>query len=193
MNHPSHALTITLAIIFSIVLASLLSFPLLTNSAGPSGEVPAADPGELWRHMTKTDSYRDWSTFPAKGKEGLFPAIERGPTPAKNPHGAYMRLFVNATALNSARRNERAPMPNGAILVMENYQRDEKTLVSITAMYKAKGYAPESGDWFWAVYNPDGKPVEAGKVASCIGCHKARENNDWRYAGSRGHGHQGHK
>ncbi len=31
---------------------------------------------------------------------------------------------------------------------------------AITVMYKAAGFNPEVGDWFWAKFTPDGK-VEA--------------------------------
>lgn len=153
---------------------------------------PSPDAGSFWTRITTTDPYRNWKPYPAKGKEGLFPAIERGPTPAKNPHGGYMKLFVNDVTLKAAQQNETGPKPDGAILVMENYGRDRQTLFSVTAMYKVKGFAPEHGDWFWASYAPDGKVMEAGKIQSCIDCHRAKKDNDWTYAGSRGH-HKGHK
>jgi hypothetical protein len=147
----------------------------------------------LWEHITKTDPYKTWKPFPAKGKEGLYFAVERGPVPAKNPHGAYMKLFVNKIAIDSAQQNQTGSMPNGAILVMENYGRDKQTLLSISAMYKVTGFAPEQGDWFWASYGPDGKAIEGGRLQSCIDCHRARRHTDWRYAGSRGRQHQGHQ
>jgi hypothetical protein len=62
-------------------------------------------------------------------------------------------------------------MPDGAIIVKENYGDDKKTMVAITTMYKVKGYNPEAGDWFWAEYGPDGKEMASGKVGACIDCH----------------------
>jgi hypothetical protein len=164
------------------------------TSASKDQPQPKPDAESLWTRITKADPYKDWKPYPAKGKEGLYPAIERGRTPATNPHGAYMKLFINETALKAAQQNASGPMPDGAILVMENYGRDKKTLQSIHVMYKVKEVAPEQGDWFWAAYSPDGKASEAGKVKNCIDCHKARQENDWKWAGSRGHqkGHQGH-
>ncbi|MEM5788658.1 MAG: cytochrome P460 family protein [Syntrophobacteraceae bacterium] len=154
---------------------------------------PAPEAESLWAHITRTDVYTDWKPFPAKGKDGLYFTIERGRTPAKNPHGAYMRLFINEIAFKSAQQNKTGTMPNGAILVLENYGRDKKTLLSISAMHKVEGFAPKQGDWFWATFGPDGKVVEEGSVQSCIDCHGAKKNTDWRFAGSRGQGHGGHQ
>ena len=64
-------------------------------------------------------------------------------------------------------------MPNGAIVVKENYGEDKETLMAVTPMYKVQGYNPDAGDWFWAKYGPDGKVETAGKVESCIDCHNA--------------------
>jgi hypothetical protein len=158
---------------------------------------PSPDAKDLWSQITKTEQhYRSWKHYPEKGKEGLYPAIERGPTPAKNPHGGYMKLFVNDITEKAAHKTEGGPdMPNGAVLVMENYRRDKETLYSVTVMYKVDGFAPEQGNWFWASYDPEGKVMEAGKVQGCIDCHRVRKDNDWRFAGSRGksHGHGAHK
>ena len=178
------------------VLIGMIFGPYPATGAGEGGageKQPAPEARDLWSHITKTDSYKRWKPFPAKGKEGMYFAVERGPTPAKNPHGAYMKLFVNEIALVSAQQNEVGSMPDGAILVMENYDKDKQTFLSVTAMHKVKGFAPEQGDWYWASYGPDGKVKEEGKVQSCIDCHRARKDTDWRYAGSRGHQHQGHQ
>jgi hypothetical protein len=76
-------------------------------------------------------------------------------------------------------------MPYGSILVRENYARDRATLLSITPMYKVRGYNPGGGDWYWAEYGPDGKVRAGGRVQSCIQCHSASKK-DFLYTRPKG-------
>jgi hypothetical protein len=73
-------------------------------------------------------------------------------------------------------------LPNGAIIVKENYMPDKK-LDAVTVMYRVKGFDPEAGDWFWAKYTAKGAVEAAGKVAMCSGCHAAVIPNDWIFTG----------
>jgi hypothetical protein len=125
------------------------------------------NPGKFWTLITQTTPYTNWSHWP--GYPGKYPG--------KSPHGAYLELYANDVALQAAKQGR--DMPDGAILVKENYGRDQKTLLSITPMAKVKAYNPDAGDWFWAKYSTDGKVVAAGKVDSCINCH--RSGKDYRF------------
>lgn len=97
------------------------------------------------------------------------------------PHGALLNLYVNDTAL-AAVKTKAGVMPNGSIVVKENYMPD-KTLAAVTVMYKVAGYNPEANDWFWAKYSPAGEIAEggmaAGKVPMCIECHGMKKDNDY--------------
>jgi hypothetical protein len=149
------------------------------------GKLPLAEASSLWKHITAVDPYRNWDLYPPK--KGLYPSMRRGLTPAKNPHGAYLKLYGNKTALQAAGESEHEPMPNGAILIMEDYGKDKKTLKSITVMYKVKGYNPAEGDWFWGSYGPAGQVMDSGKVESCIECHRTQYKHDWRFTGAMPH------
>lgn len=72
-------------------------------------------------------------------------------------------------------------MPNGAIVIKENYGKDQETLMAITPMYKVDGYNPDAGDWFWAKYGPEGKIMASGKIQGCIDCHKNKKDQDWLF------------
>ncbi|MCK6505076.1 cytochrome P460 family protein [Myxococcota bacterium] len=62
--------------------------------------------------------------------------------------------------------------PDGAISVKEQYMAaTDADPASLTVMQKRAGYDPDNGDWFWAMYAPDGTVMEAGKVEMCSGCH----------------------
>ena len=40
-------------------------------------------------------------------------------------------------------------------------------------MVKQEGFAPNTGDWFWAVYAEDGTVNNAGVTDFCVSCHVA--------------------
>jgi hypothetical protein len=120
--------------------------------------------------MTETNPYQKWEHWP--GYTGIYPG--------KSPHGKYLKLFANPIALKAAREGK--PMPEGAILVKENYGEDQKTLMAVTPMYRVKGYNPEGGDWFWVKYGANGEILAAGKPKGCVSCHAAVKDKDWIFS-----------
>jgi hypothetical protein len=122
-------------------------------------------------HITRQNDYHHWSMFP--GKIAMYPG--------QHPHGAFLTTYVSDTTLE-ALENRTGQLPDGAIVVKENYS-PEKELAAVTVMYRKAGYNPESGDWFWLKYDPSGEILAEGRVEGCINCHKAVEDNDWIYTG----------
>ena len=62
-------------------------------------------------------------------------------------------------------------------------------LSAVTIMFRREeGYAPESENWFWAKYGPEGEleqtsegtPI-AGKAKGCISCHDGADGGDYLY------------
>ena len=136
---------------------------------------PGANGKELWDYITKDSNYTGWQFWP--GKEALYEGTE--------PHGALLTTYVNTSALKAI--NDKAGvLPNGAIIVKENYKPD-KTMVAVTVMYKVAGYNPEASDWFWAKYSPNGEVMKGGKaqgkVLGCIDCHEDSQYNDYIITG----------
>ena len=151
-----------------ILIFIALGFIVSAVALSDAGEnLPSADAGKLWTYMTEPNPYQGWGYWP--GYAGIYPG--------KSPHGKYLKLFANPIALKAAREGK--PMPDGAILVKENYGEDQKTLMAVTPMYKVKGYNPEGGDWFWVKYGPNGEIQAAGKPKGCISCHGAVKDKDW--------------
>ena len=64
-------------------------------------------------------------------------------------------------------------VPVGAIVVEEHFEKGGAGGNGpIMVMEKrAKGYAPEHGDWRWTVVGAAGQLVKDGIVESCVGCH----------------------
>ena len=154
-----------LVVLFSITCAMVFGLTMIAAS----GDMPPTDGGDFWTYITKTDPYQKWETWP--GYPGIYPG--------KSPHGAYLKLFANKAAQKALKEGK--PMPEGAIIIKENYGKDQKTLMAITPMYKVKGYNPEGGDWFWAKYGPDGKIMASGKPKGCIKCHGVKKDSDWLF------------
>ena len=157
-----------------IVVCALLGAVLFSPSQASSGgmkvqgeDLPPPDGKRFWEYITEMNPYKGWDYWP--NHVGMYPG--------KAPHGAFLVLYANATALNAAREGK--PMPYGAILVKENYDKDKKTLLSITPMYKVKGYNPEADDWFWVKYDAEGNVVTEGKPKGCISCHEVVKDNGW--------------
>lgn len=145
-------------------LALCLGFCLW--AAGPSAAEgpPPADAAALWTYITQTSPYRNWPQWPD------FAGVQQ----SRSPHGPLVKVFVN----DSGSAMARPPAPYGMIQVKEGYSADKK-LDNITVMYKARGYNPDGGDWFWAKYTPQGRATAAGKPRGCLACHGARADNDY--------------
>ena len=132
--------------------------------------LPKADSADLYNYIITVSPYTRWQLWP--GKEKLYKGTE--------PHGAFLTTYVNEPAHRAA--SQKAGMPDGAIIVKENYTADKK-LSAVSIMYKVRGYNPAGGDWFWGQYDPAGAVKASGKVDSCINCHQKRKDNDYIFTG----------
>jgi Cytochrome P460 len=71
---------------------------------------------------------------------------------------------------------------NGKTVSISKAWADPKTyLMSITVMYRRRGYDTSRKNWFWAEYEPTGKATYAGKVDHCIVCHQPAPGGDFRF------------
>ncbi len=151
-----------------------------TETADPE-TAPAAAPAEtgaqaepsaatLWTHLNRT-GYTSWPLWPGKGER-----YEGGA-----PHGALLTTYLNDLA-HDALTSGAASMPDGAIIVKENYSPGGE-LMAVTTMHKVAGYNPEAADWHWVKFLPDGSVdnggMAQGKVPMCIGCHAQQAANDY--------------
>ena len=185
------------------VASGLIAFPLLLapkiafaqgsgstrvpNSGTQPYRQPAAQPNRpqtpdefyqsFWKHLVRQqDPYTKWEKL----------GEQTHPEPS-GPHGALVKTYANKPAVGNL-----ASAPQGAILVAENYGKDEQTLTSITVMYRVKGSEPKTNDWYWLEYLPngsiartpakDGNKAIAGKVKSCIECHTKAEGKDFVFS-----------
>jgi hypothetical protein len=150
-----------------VLVVALLGAAAL--AAASVTKMPPTDAKKFWSYISTFNPYTKWKMWP--GHEGIYPG--------KSPHGAYLKVYVNDLAYTAIKQKK--PMPNGAVIVKENYGKDKKTLMAVTPMYKVKGYNPDAGDWFWGKYGPDGKIMASGKIAGCIKCHSMVKKHGWLF------------
>ncbi|MHC1752767.1 cytochrome P460 family protein [Humidesulfovibrio sp.] len=131
------------------------------------GMMQKTDGMALMMHITKTDPYKKWDLMPGTTK------MRQG----SEPHGALQNVYVNKLAMKAFTEKAGA-LPDGAIIVKENYMTDGK-LGAVTVMSKKKGYNPEAGDYLWLKYGADMKIQAEGKAAMCISCHTNAKGNDF--------------
>lgn len=112
-------------------------------------------------------------------------AVNAFPYEGIDPHGILLETFYTDATEDGY---------EGTLIIKRNYGPEGVTvdqvlespsehLGAVTIMYKREaGYAPDSGDRFWAKYLPDGSLDQspegvplAGAVAGCISCHSGAE------------------
>ncbi len=129
---------------------------------------------EFWTFLQDSNYEYNWA---------YEPGVTQGFYEGQEPHGLRLKSLANPIAVNAA-GSGLDTFPLGSFLVKENYT-PELELDSYTIMVKMQeGYAPDSNDWFWAKYQPDGTVDASGQVAGCIGCHSQAEANDYVFNAS---------
>jgi len=83
-----------------------------------------------------------------------------------------IEVWANEPALAALAARSR-DVPVGAIVVQEHVERSVAGERGPTMVMekRARGFAPEHGDWRYTVVGSSGLLVKDGVVASCAGCH----------------------
>jgi hypothetical protein len=122
--------------------------------------------------LTEIANYKVWPTFPENTT--LKQSQSHGP-------GAWVIAYHN-DALTQAMTSGTLPLPDGALIVKENYMnQSDPAPMALTTMAK------QNGAWYWIESTPAGQviddssgtPYEGPNVSLCTGCHTQRQSNDW--------------
>lgn len=151
-------------VIFLSIVGCLGTFP-------PGDDTTAVQPtgAELFRLITETDPYGEWSQFP--GVEGV---VVSDP-----PHGPMSETFING-AVEQALEAFTGQLPDGSIIVKQNLgEGTGDKAEGITVMWKVAGFDADNNDWFWANFTPEGQVNAEGKVDGCMNCHGGARANDF--------------
>ena len=118
-------------------------------------------------------------------------AVQAFPYAGTDPHGMMLETFYTEATIDEH---------SGDLVIKRNYgpegvsvdevigARDEH-LASVTVMFRrTEGYAPDSGNWFWAKYLPDGTLDQApdgtplaGLAQGCISCRANAGGDDYLF------------
>jgi hypothetical protein len=96
-------------------------------------------------------------------------------------------MYLNRRAVGNPKT-----LPEGSLVIKENFGPDGKTLMAVTVMVKARGYNPSEGDWYWVKFRPDGTVDQkvmpngtavtlSGKPKGCIECHSGADGDDFLF------------
>ncbi len=154
-----------------------------SNRAVPSAprpKTPTEFAASFWKYLHKPGAtYRSW------GSPGATQMSQASP-----PHSTTGRTFLNKVA-----NGKLAQVPNGSMFVREEYAEDGKTIRNVMVMYRSKAADPKNGDWYWMMYQPDGKLARTsaehgnremvGRVQSCIDCHRKAAGKDYVFLNDR--------
>lgn len=142
------------------------------SSPSPGGDAPLPVVGvEAPPRPVAVDGWRGWTKVNARRFRS-------------KGHGyVWVDVFVDR-AHAAAYADRKQPAPEGFAVVMAGYDSaDGNDPTGLTVMAKMPpGYDAANGDWYYAVYDPDGKSVTlGGKLPPCAGCHVQARTRDFLY------------
>ncbi len=183
MYSPTKNFVRIIAVLTALFIAGIFA-PAPTLQAQQSGKQFEA---RFWQFLMG-NNYKNWA--PAPGQNGDFYS-------GQAPHGALLKMYINRSAAGNV-----AGLKVGSVIVLENY-RSDRSLRSISVMYRTEGFNPAANDWYWIEYKPDGTVAEQaasedagdeilassstkstklmGKAASCIACHRQATGSDFAF------------
>ena len=144
------------------------------GSISAAAAQPDTTGAAMWAYLQEVDYRSNWQVWPDKGE--LYTG--------QVPHGMLLTTYLNDVARRAV-TTKAGSMPDGAIIIKENYMPDS-TLAAVTVMYKRFGYNAEHNDWFFTKHlpsgeldqTPNGMPME-GRLPGCQACHLAVRANDY--------------
>ena len=148
-----------------VLMLGAMALAACGESDGP--ELPDTTAASVIAYLDEVDYQESWELWPGLGEK-----VEGG-----EPHGMLLTTYLNPIALK-AFNDKAGTMPDGAIIVKENYTPDG-TLAANTVMYKKSGYNPDHNDWYWLKVLADGTVDKQGMVEGCQNCHGEVRDNDY--------------
>lgn len=178
MRSPYLAATFSPLLVVALTTAGFSQAPSAQGSGSSRATPTPPKPptidefaASLWQFIHRDKApYQQWPSSSSPPVEGV-----------DNPHGTSRSFYSDTTS-----KNWQQP-PHGSILVREDYDSDQK-LRGVGVMYRVKGTAPQTNDWYWILYQADGKLAKSpaseggkpvvGQVGTCIACHRKAPGQD---------------
>jgi len=167
-------------VLVASALAALVGAALST-AAGCGPRAPAESVGTSDRPRGGTGSARDVTDAGSRDAAAALPADYRA-TFAKVNKARFVSqghasgrwdvdVYANELAQKALVARSR-DVPVGATVVEEHFEKSGGAAGPIMVMEKRpKGFAPEHGDWRYAVVGSQGQLVRDGAAPTCAACH----------------------
>ena len=158
---------------FWLPALGILSVVLVLAACGSDEpELPDTTAASVLAYLDEVDYQNndDWKLWPGVGEK----------YEGSDPHGMLLTSYLNPSAFEALDEvlAGSAAMPDGAIIVKENYT-PEGNFDANTVMYKKSGYNPEHNDWFWLKVGADGAVQVEGMGKGCQDCHSDVKSTDY--------------
>ncbi|MFT6499962.1 MAG: hypothetical protein ACJASQ_000069 [Crocinitomicaceae bacterium] len=157
---------------------------VMGRAQSPKNGLPDATGKDVLNYVMYMKPYKYWGTW----SDPQWNDFSK-PSKGENPHGNFIRVFVNDIALKAYKDDPSISiLPEGSIVLKENYSTPDSSfmknkavqpseLIELTIMYKAKD---ENGTlkWFWMKTPPNG-PFDSASFnqQGCISCHTLWHGN----------------
>jgi hypothetical protein len=167
-----HKLLTTLCIVGFLVSGCASSTPMPATATPTSVPTPTSTPEPECSAGTTPDfaDYASWTKV--------------NPKPIKG-HETFVNIYVNDAAKDIYLSASGETFPTCAMIVKPHLvSEDSETISAVTVMVKMPtGYDPEHNDWWWGMYDKDGKVAKmSGKVDVCIACHQTLAKADYVFS-----------
>lgn len=119
-----------------------------------------------WIPADYVKDYRDWTL------------VSKAPAAPGFHSGRFLVTYVNevGAAEYVKYEEERGAMPAGTLIAKESFSVNKKGKGKKGPLFfmekVAAGTSPETGDWFYMMVAPNGKPQAVNVVQACSECHQ---------------------
>lgn len=141
---------------------------------GPSPADGIRDSAALFRVISQTDPFTDYTRFPNVEEFTV------GRLDGSEAHRSIVRVSMNARALGalqSGRLPTAAQFPDGSIILKEVRGQADAPATVYAVMYKDAGNTLAGDGWLWAEFSPDGSVgySVSNRGTACTSCHQREQ------------------
>jgi len=159
-----------------LILLSLGACTAVAEDSPPVTAVPTAAPTSTPAPGCNADVEPDFTDYAS--------SMKVNPKPIKG-HEVFVNIYVDDAAKDIYLSASGGMFPVCARIVKTHLvSAEDETVTAVTVMVKMPaGYDPDHNDWWWGMYNKDGKAAEmSGKVQVCIACHQPAAAADYVFS-----------
>ena len=155
----------------TILLGAAACSSATSPSAGNTGRTGVTDDASLYRLVTQTEPFSQYSVFP------LADEFTTGRLNGSEAHTPVVRVLLNATAggaLQAGRLPLGGSFPDGSVVFKEVRPSAGAAPTLYVVMVKDRDNGLSDRGWLWAEYTPTGATAfsVSRRGNGCVSCHQ---------------------